>query len=392
VPWKETCAVEERLEFIMKWREEQETMAELCRYFGISRKVGYKWVQRFQAEGLSGLRARSRAPHHSPQAISEGIKEAIVEVRVKHPHWGPKKLVTLLQREFPSTKWPVASTVGEILHHRGLVVPRRRSRRSPVYTQPFVGCTGPNAVWSADMKGWFVTGNGSRCDPFTLIDNYSRYLLRCQVVPTADHDHIRPLLEAAFREYGLPQALRTDNGVPFATTTVGGLSRLSIWLLHLSVIPERIAPGRPAQNGRHERMHRTLKAETATPPQRTLRAQQQAFDRFRLEYNRDRPHEGIAQQTPDSLYRPSPRRYPSRLPEINYPDHYVRRKVRGQGEFRWRSHPIYLSETLAGETVAFHQTGEARWTIYFGPVRLAQLDTRHHCIIHYPKRRWRQRT
>jgi transposase InsO family protein len=295
--------------------------------------------------------------------------------------------VVLLQREFPKIVWPAASTVGELLHRRGLIVPRRRSRRCPVYAQPFAGCESPNAVWSADMKGWFVTRDGSRCEPFTLSDNYSRYLLRCQLVPRADHEHIKPLIEAAFREYGLPLALRTDNGVPFATTTVGGLSRLSIWLYHLGVAPERIAPGRPAQNGRHERMHRTLKAETANPPQPTRRAQQQAFDRFRQEYNQHRPHEAVDQKTPASLYQSSPRPYPARLPELSYPDHYVLRKVRGQGEFKWRSHQLYLSETLAGETVGFDKTDDHRWVIYFGPVRLAQLDSRQYRIIHYPKTR-----
>jgi putative transposase len=387
VPWKETCVMEQRVEFITKWRQERETMAELCRSFGISRETGYKWVRRYDRDGFEGLTDRSRAPHHCPHVISESIEDVIVQARTMHPHWGPKKLVALLQREVPKVLWPAASTVGEILHRRGLVVPRRRSRRCPVYTQPFAGCEAPNTVWSADMKGWFVTRDGSRCDPFTLTDNYSRYLLRCQLVSRTDHEHIQPVIEAAFRQYGLPQAMRTDNGVPFATTTVGGLSRLSIWLYHLGVTPERIAPGRSAQNGRHERMHRTLKAETANPPQRTRRAQQQAFDRFRQEYNQHRPHEAVGQKTPASLYHGSARPYPSRLPELSYPDHYVLRKVRGQGEFKWRSHQLYLSGTLAGETVGFDKIDDHRWIIYFGPVRLAQLDSRHYRIIHYPKTR-----
>lgn len=384
--------MEQRMEFILKTRNKEESMAAVCRYFGISRETGYKWLRRYAASGMEGLKDLSRVPHYSPGAVSDAIEEAIVAARIGHPHWGAKKLVAWLGRQDGQTIWPAPSTVGQILHRRGLTIPRRRSRRSPIYTSPFLACDGPNAVWSGDLKGWFRTGDGSRCDPFTLSDNYSRYLLRCQAVAAVDYAHIRPILEAAFREYGLPLAVRTDNGVPFASTTVGGLSRLSIWLLRLGVIPERIAPARPAQNGRHERMHRTLKAETAAPPQYSLRAQQRCFDHFRREYNHERPHEGIAQQTPASLYSPSPKPYPARLPEIAYPKGYTLRKVRGQGEFKWRSHPIHLSATLAGETVGFNQIDDHRWVIYFGSIRLAQLDTRHYRIIHYPKRRRRLRT
>jgi hypothetical protein len=222
----------------------------------------------------------------------------------------------------------------------------------------------------------------------TLTDNYSRFLLRCQVVCHTDHVHVKAVLEAAFREYGLPNALRTDNGPPFATTTVGGLSLISIWLLKLGIVPERIAPGRPAQNGRHERMHRTLKAETATPPRATLRAQQRAFDTFRHEFNTERPHESINQQPPASLFRASSHPYPSRLPEIVYPDYFLTRTVHSQGDIRWKNRQIYLSETLAGEHVGMDQTDTDRWTIWFGPIKLAQLDTRTLGIVHYP-RRWR---
>ncbi|MDZ4723209.1 MAG: integrase core domain-containing protein [candidate division Zixibacteria bacterium] len=192
------------------------------------------------------------------------------------------------------------------------------------------------------------------------------------------------------RSYGLPEAIRSDNGPPFATTTVGGLSLISIWLLRLGIIPERIAPGVPAQNGRHERMHRTLKAQTASPPKATLRAQQRAFDAFRHEYNNDRPHEGIGQKTPQSLFALSRRTYPSRLPEIKYPDHFLVRTVHGQGDLRWKSRQIYLSATLAGQHIGMEETETDRWTIWFGPIRLAVLDTKTYCLRHYP-RRWRHR-
>jgi len=380
--------MEERAEFVVLAERHEETIAELCRWYGVSRETGYKWLRRYESEGLAGLADRSRAPHHHARSVSVEMENAVVAERALHPKWGPKKLLVCLRRQDEAVKWPAASTIGDILKRRGLTVPRRRRHRSPAYSRPFVGCDGPNAVWSADFKGWFMTGDGRRCDPFTLTDNYSRYLLRCQVVGAADHAHIRPIVEAAFREYGLPLALRTDNGPPFATTTIGGLSRLSIWLIRLGVWPERIEPGKPAQNGRHERMHKTLKDETAAPPQRTARLQQMAFDRFRQEYNEDRPHEGIGQQTPDSFYQPSDRQYPKRIPELTYPDHYELRKVRSNGEFKWRSRGIYISDTLVGETIGFERVVEDSdskkhdhlWNIYFGPIRLGTFDARSYKI------------
>lgn len=380
--------MEERHAFMLRWRVQEESLSELCRCFDVSRQTAYKWIARYQQSGLLGLADRSRAPVHHPNQVSDDIQDSILHVRTSHPLWGPKKIRAWLNREHPDTLWPVESTIGELLKRHGLTHSRRRSHKTPVYTDPFVHCTDVNHVWSADFKGWFRTGDGHRCDPLTLTDNYSRFLLRCQAVRHTDHVHVKAVLEAAFREYGLPNALRTDNGPPFATTTVGGLSRISIWLYKLGIIPERIAPGQPAQNGRHERMHRTLKAGTATPPRATLRAQQRAFDSFRHEYNTQRPHEAINQQPPASLFRASSRSYPSRLPEIVYPDYFLTRTVHAQGDIRWKSRQIYLSDTLAGELIGMDQTDTDRWTIWFGPIKLAQLDTRTLCIVHYP-RRWR---
>jgi transposase InsO family protein len=379
--------MDERMKFVAMCLEDVWSMAALCREFEISRKTGYKLFRRYLEEGPGGLEERSRAPVHHPNAVSAELERAVVSARSVHPTWGPKKLRAWLQRHDSSTTWPAASTIGEILSRHGLTVPRRRSRKTMVYREPFIGCETPNAVWSADLKGWFRTGDGVRCDPLTITDNHSRFLLRCQAVSPADHEAIRPVFEAAFREYGLPVAIRTDNGPPFATTTVGGLSRLSIWWLKLSIIPERIEPGKPAQNGRHERMHRTLKQETASPPQRTWRTQQQTFDRFRVEYNQDRPHEAIGQQPPASLYSPSPRPYPLMVPEMTYPDDIVVRKVCSQGDIKWKNHQIYLSDTLAGELVGLRQTSDRLWDIYFGPVKLAQLDTHEYRLIHLPRRR-----
>lgn len=380
--------MDQRLKFIVYYLEHEWPMSALCREFGISRKTGYKWVLRYMEDRSGGLADRSRAPHHHPQAVSEAVEQAVLAARTAHPTWGPKKLRAWLYRRDDTVRWPAASTMGQILKRHGLVVVRGRRRTVRRYSEPFVGCDSPNAVWSADLKGWFTTGDRRRCDPLTITDNYSRYLLRCQAVVPTTYEAIEPVFEAAFREYGLPLAIRTDNGVPFATTTVGGLSRLSIWWLKLGIIPERIEPGKPAQNGRHERMHRTLKGDTASPPKRTWQAQQRAFDDFLKEYNEQRPHEAIDMQTPDSRYQASPRAYPLLLPEMTYPDDMLIRKVHSQGDLRWKCRQIHLSATLTGELVGCRQVDEHLWDIYFAHIRLAQLDTQDYRLRHLkqPKR------
>ncbi len=387
MPWKETCPMDEKLKFVSLYLSHEWSMAQLCREFVVSRKTGYKLVSRYLEEGPRGLIDRSRAPYHHPRAVSERVMAEVVTTRVAHPTWGARKLRAVLAANKPEVNWPAPSTITDILRRFGLTVPHRRSRRGPAYTQPFQTCDGPNRVWSADLKGWFRTGDGVRCDPLTINDNYSRYLIRCQGVAPADYRMIRPVFEAAFREYGLPVAIRTDNGAPFATTTVGGLSRLSIWWVKLGIVPERIAPGSPSQNGRLERLHRTLKAETAHPSQSTIRLQQRAFDRFRLEYNTQRPHEAIDYRTPASLYYPSSRPYPLREPEIEYPDDMDLRWVHSQGDMVWRNRHIYLSETLAGELVGLKQVSDHLWDVWFGPIRLAQLDERTRCLVHLPRHR-----
>lgn len=385
MPWKEACSMDQRVKFIVNYLEHELPMAVLCREFGISRKTGYKFVSRYLEEGLDGLKDRSRSRHHHPNAISDALERIIVKARSSHPSWGPRKIHTWLIRRDSSIRWPAASTIGEILTRHGLTVPRRRSRKTRAYDQPFVGCDCPNAVWSADFKGWFKTGDGTRCDPLTITDNYSRYLFRCQAVRPTGYGAVKPVFEAAFREYGLPVAIRTDNGPPFATTTVGGLSKLSIWWLKLDIIPERIEPGKPAQNGRHERMHRTLKRDTASPPKRTWRDQQRAFDHFRDEYNQERPHEAINMLTPADLYVSSNRPYPLILPEMTYPDDMVVRRVHHQGDLKWKGQQVYLSASLARELIGLRQIDDIIWDIYFGPIRLAQLDSLEKRLIHLPK-------
>jgi len=283
-----------------------------------------------------------------------------------------------LQMIAAQTQWPAASTIGELLHRHGLAVPRRRRMVTPADISPFVNCVGPNDTWCIDFKGWFRTRDGRRCDPLTISDAYSRYLLRCQAVRRADTRCVRPLLEASFREYGLPLSVRSDNGPPFASRSVAGLSRLSIWFIKLGIKPERITPGRPCENGRHERMHGTMQREACQPPEANRRAQQRRFDDFRRVYNQERPHEAIANATPAMIYRPSPRLYPARLPEMIYPDHWQVRKVRQTGEIRWRGASVFISEVLTGEPIGLNESADGLWQPHFGQLHLGTLDHRCH--------------
>ncbi len=392
MPWRETVPMDERVKFIGMYLEGLYSVALLCREFGISRKTGYKWLSRYRTSGVEGLLDHSRAPRCQARATPSLIESAIVELRTEQPRLGPKKLRALLEKDKPHIRWPAVSTIGDILKRNGLVVRRRRSRKMSPYERPLAGCNCSNAVWSADFKGWFLTRDGQRCDPLTISDNHSRYLLCCQLVQSVSYEAIKPLFVAAFQEYGLPTAIRTDNGVPFATTTVGGLSRLSIWWIRLGILPERIDPGKPQQNPRHERMHRTLKDYTAKPPKSNRRRQQAAFDSFLIEYNERRPHESLGQCFPAELYRPSQRAYPLTLPEMEYPDDMQVRIVKKQGDISWKDQHVYLSETLAGELVAFRQVTEERWDIFFGPIRLAQLDSVAKKLIHLKRNRRGRKT
>jgi transposase InsO family protein len=370
MPWKETCALDERVRFVVEYDLNELTMAELCRKYGISRKTGYKWVGRVDESGLTGLGDRSRAPHCHPNQICAELEAGIVAARHRHPTWGPRKLREILEWQ-PS---PAASTIGGVLQRVGLVVPRKVRRRVPPQEQPFALCGQANAVWCADFKGWFRTGDGLRCDPLTLSDAYSRFLLRCQVVPNQAHVWVRSVFEAAFREYGLPGAIRTDNGSPFATRALAGLSALSVWWIKLGIVVERIEAGQPQQNGRHERMHRTLKEETAQPPASNARAQQRKFDRFRQEFNLERPHEALGMRTPGSVYSSSSRGYPSREPELRYPDGWDVRKVMNKGHFYWRHREVFLTEVLSGEVIGLEPVDDRYRRVWFGPVALGVLD------------------
>lgn len=368
--WKETCAVDERMRFMLAFEQQEVTFAALCRRFGVSRKTGYKWLERYDAAGVEGLIDRSRAPHAHPQAVSATIAERCLAVRRAHPSWGPVKVRAYLERSAPAIAWPAASTIGVLFDREGLTVKRRLRRRSPPSSAPFADCNGANDVWCIDFKGWFLTGDGTHCEPLTLADAASRYLLRCQALGRCDDEHVWPVLDAAFREFGLPYRLRSDNGPPFASCGAGGLSKLSVKVLKAGVMPERIAPGKPQQNGRLERLHLTLLQDTAKPPARSLRQQIERLQLFQRVYNEERPHEALGNDTPSAHYVASPRRFDGVLREPEYDPDRVVRRVRPNGEIRWRGKEIYISAALVGEPVGIAEEENGDWSIIYGPIAL----------------------
>jgi transposase InsO family protein len=376
MPFKETCVLEEAFCFVTAYLTGEESMSSLCLRFGISRQWGYELVRRYEAEGIVGLEPRSRAPHRPGRAMADEIAEALIALRCEHSKWGPKKLRAILERRAPETVWPASSTIGDLLRREGLSGSRwRRRRRLPLRSRPFAPVQAPNDLWCIDFKGWFCTDDGARCDPLTLSDADSRFLFVCRdVEPT--RKGVDPVIDAAFREHGLPLAIRSDNGPPFAGNGAGGLSRLAVKWLKLGIRLERIAPGAPYQNGRHERMHGTLKEETAKPPAETLAEQQRRFDRFRYEYNEVRPHEALGQETPASQYWPSPRRYPKRIEEPSYDAEHAVRRVRSNGEIRWDGELIFVSETLVGEPVGVAETESGDWIVRFAAHPVGLIDRR----------------
>jgi len=377
MPWKETHVHDLRIAFIAGYLEHDLSMAELCRSFGISRKTGYKFVQRYQTFGPQGLHDLKPIPHHQPLAVVEATLKLIIALRTDHPFWGPKKVRSEIEKHHPRMHCPAASTIGAILDRAGLVVSRKRRRRVQASLLPVLSPPeAPLATMTADFKGQFVLRDGQTCYPLTVCDAYSRMILRCQALASPSFAAVYPLFVAIFREYGLPQVIRTDNGAPFATHARGGLSQLSVWWIKLGILPQRIEPGHPQQNGRHERMHRVLKQEAISPPAANVAAQQRAFDHFVEEYNYVRPHQALGQNTPVSYFAPSPRRYPLRLPKIEYPSGMEVRSVRTDGCIRWNGEMLFVSETLVGEPVAFDPIADHLSVLYFGPVALAVLDTR----------------
>lgn len=381
MPWKESGAMDERLQFVRDALRDRFTMSELCARYGVSRRIGYKWLARYDAEGRRGLVDRSRAPRHCPHRIATTLAELLVAERVAHPQWGARKLLKVLATRYPRvTGWPAASTAADLLARRGLVQ-RRRRRRPHVHPGVIRPTTvAPNDLWTADFKGQFRTGNGKYCYPLTIADQHTRFLLSCYGLLSTQTVTARPVFERAFREYGLPIAIRTDNGVPFATQAIHGLSYLNVWWMRLGILHQRIRPGCPQENGAHERMHRTLKRQAIKPVRGNCGAQQRNFDAFRREYNTERPHERLAQETPASQYRASPRPYPERLPPLEYPGHFLVKKITTGGTFRFRSRLLYLANAMVDQHIGLEETDDGLWTIYFNTILLATFDERDYII------------
>jgi len=376
MPWKETGPVLERMRFIEDYLSGFYTITELAARYGVSRKILHKWLSRHDLDGARGLVDLSRAPLHIPHRTSAQISAQVVAFRRRFPHMGPRKISARLRELHPQVDWPAPSTIGDILRRANLVTPRRRrnppahplrSRRAPAE---------PNDLMTVDYKGEFLLGNHRYCYPLTIVDHLSRYILACDAFPSTQYAHTRQVFERVFRAYGLPRAILSDNGSPFGSPGLARLSRLSLWWIRLGISVERIVPGHPEQNGAHERMHRTLKAQTTRPPESTFERQQQRFDYFRHEFNNERPHEALGQKRPVTVFASSPRPYPETLPPIEYAGHLEIRKVDHSGMIRWKNSRLFLSHTLHGETVGLEEIDDGIWSLYYGQVLLARFDER----------------
>ena len=373
MPWSHVSPMDQKKQLVGDYFRHVFTLAELSDRYGVSPKTIYKWVARFESDGAKGLADRSSRPHSSPQQTPQHLVDAILELQARHP-WGAKKLRKILTIRHPDAPWPSVTTFSSILERAGCVRTRAR-RRSPLHPgKPSSPIVAPNLVWSADFKGQFKTLDGRYCYPLTVTDNFSRYLLACQGLASTATHLVKPVFAKVFRDYGLPDRIRTDNGVPFATpTALGRLSSLSAWWVRLGILPELIEPGKPQQNGRHERMHRTLKAETTRPPAATCRAQQRTFNRFRQHYNDVRPHEAIELATPASLHTPSVRPYPEKLPPLQYPAHFETRYVSYNGGMRWRTHWVSVSRVLEGDYIGLEEVDTRTWDVYYGRLRIGRF-------------------
>jgi transposase InsO family protein len=376
MPWKETYVMDQKIQMISKWLSGNYCITELSRIHRVSRKTIYKWIERYKKNRETGLNNLSSRPVTLARATQSNTVSDILTSKNQHSNWGARKLLAWLKDHQPDKKWPVASTVHAILKKHDKVDIRRKRHHTPPYDQPLLKVSQANEVWCADYKGQFRLGCGNLCYPLTLTDSYSRYLLGCWGLEHPAYQPTQYYFERAFREYGLPAAIRTDNGTPFASVSIGGLSKLSVWFIKLGIVPERIEKGHPEQNGSHERMHRTLKADTINPAKYSMKSQQREFDRFRIYYNNERPHEACGQKPPATVYRESERRYPSRLLAIEYPGSYEVRHVHSGGALKWQNREIYLSSVLTGEYIGLEEIDNDIWKIYFSFYPVCILDAR----------------
>lgn len=381
MPWIKTKPMDQKIQLIADWQTGYFSITDLSQKYGISRKTAYKWIDRYEELGIDGLKEQSRRPNHSPNQTTNDLIEMIVKEKLKNRNRGSKKIYNQLKIQYPDIDWPAPSTMGEWLKKHGLVKKRKRRLRVPPYTEPFQSCQKPNAVWSADFKGQFFTLDGKLCYPLTVSDNYSRYLLKCQGLPGPRYQLTKKVFKSAFREYGLPDAIRVDNGTPFASRGIGGLSRLSIWWIQLGIVPERIDKGCPQQNGRHERMHRTLKAEAIDSKVPHIKEQQKRFDWFCFDYNHNRPHESLNQEPPAKHYQKSNRIYIEKPIRPEYDHGFIVRRVCSGGDIKLYGCRYYLTELLFGQDVGLKETADGLLTIYYSFQPIGTIDLRTNKVV-----------
>ena len=395
MPWSEVKPMDQKFQFVSLLSGDQ-SMTELCALFGISRKTGYKWLGRYESQGIDGLKDQSRAPKRVPHKTSREVVDFVVCQRKKHPSWGGRKIAQQARKVAPHLAMPSETTLHDILCRAGLVNKRRRRRRPAHPGRPVTLPRAPNDVWTIDFKGQFKTRDGQYCYPLTILDEYSRYVLACQALRSTEHTSAMRICKRAFREYGLPRAIKSDNGNPFATTGLARLSRLSVSWIEMGIDPVLIEPGKPSQNGRHERMHRTLKKECTIPAMGNLAAQQRRFNAWINEYNHDRPHEALDGDYPGEVYRPSCRAYPAKISPMEYPPHYeVRRVSRQNRSIRWRNRVVPVGSALRDKYIGLEEVNDGMWALYFAWKRIGFLDERMNRILddqgryyrpHAPKR------
>jgi putative transposase len=381
MPWKITEPMDQKIQLIAEWQKELYSITDLSKRYGVSRKTVHKWCSRYKRQGIDGLKDLNRAPKRTPNKTAESIVKLLINEKLKNRKRGPKKIYYQLKRQYPRLELPSPSTISHWLKKNGLVNTRKLRKNVPPYTEPFIAAKSPNAVWSADFKGQFRTADKRVCYPLTITDNYSRYLLQCKGLHGPRYYLTWDGFEEAFREYGLPDAIRTDNGTPFAGQSAGGLSRLSIWWIKLGIIPERIEKGCPQQNGRHERMHRTLKLEAIDPTASNMREQQERFNLFAYNYNNYRPHEALNNESPVNYYKKSSRPYLEKTPPIEYDLDYIVRAVRHGGYFKFNGNLYYLTELLDKERIALKEFADDQWKIFYGFHPLGILDLRQNRIL-----------
>lgn len=376
MPWENKTMLDQRRQFVLEAINNDTTklsFVDLCEIYQISSKTGYKWLNRFIERGEEGLVDLPRTPISKPTKISLETEQCVIDIRKQYPKWGPKKIRAEIRNEYQHLSEPSEASIGNILKKHSLSK-SRIYRRHVAETAPLAKCLAPNNTWMYDFKGWFYTGDGSKCEPLTVTDGFSRYLLECKHMQKKTGNDVWKILEYLFLEFGLPDKMRSDNGPPFASLAVGRLSAIAIKLIKLGITPEWIEPGCPQQNGRHERFHLTLKIETAMPPAKTLALQQEKFNQFKQYYNNKRYHEAIEQKVPASIYKPSTKQWDGKFRKPEYSAEYETRKVRSSGEVSWKGTDFFISEMLEGEYIGIKEINVGFMGVYYGPILLGKID------------------